>query len=152
MHAAILRHSAIPQQLVRQLVVAIEKYPFGVPRVVENGDSVRFQMAMPRNLHVSDLVTSQQRQNMGFDVATGRDILVTHLGGDHDQLIQRTRSRFRLDNPPDEDAGRLHPHPVGEQRAIGHGQSTSLSERLVSFSEHSVPKAPIPCVLSSLAN
>jgi hypothetical protein len=142
---AILRHSAVLSQFVRQFEIAIQKHSPRRSGIVKNGDSRRLEMAMPGNLHVPDLVVPQQWQDMSLYILARIFVFVAHLGSDHDQLVQRSGARGGPGDPSNENACPLHSHSVREQCGGGHESSSPAVANVV-------PRTPMRYVPFSAAN
>ena len=112
MDAAVLWDRAIQFEFVRKLEIAIQKDALRHPGVVENGNSFSFEMTMPGYLDVADLMLSEQRQYMEFNIAARVCIFVANLGRDDDQFVERAGACFGFNDPAHQDAGRLHTHSV----------------------------------------
>jgi hypothetical protein len=75
---------SIEGELVRKLVVPVEKHPPRISRILQHRDAVCLEVASSRHLHITDLMCTHDRENMRFDIPPGVLILVSNHRCDYD--------------------------------------------------------------------
>lgn len=137
-----LGYRSVAAKFVGQLEVTFEIHSRRLAGVLKDRDPVSFTMPVPGDLNPTGSVFTHERQDVSADVDAGVGILVAHLCRDDNEVRKIARASFRLQNPAEQDRGRLDSHSIGKDRHIRHSGEREVWHLWLRGHAHTDPLLP----------